>query len=111
RKQMEEALKESEANLAASEARLLAEMQSVLVITGALVSEINLNNLLEFIIVQAEHLMNADGAAVLLLSDDNQQLEVATPGESWLKMKPGSQLQVKGSLAELALAHQQVQIS
>ncbi len=111
RKRMEEALKESEANLAASEARLLAEMQSVLVITGALVSEINLNNLLEFIMVQAEHLMNADGAAVLLLSDDNQQLEVATPGESWLRMKPGSQLQVKGSLAELALISQQVQIS
>lgn len=111
RKRMEEALKKSETGLAASEARLLAEMQSVLIVTHALVSEINLNNLLEFIMVQAEHLMNANGAVVLLLSDDGQQLEVATPGESWLRIKPGSRLQLKGSLAELALASQQVQIS
>lgn len=97
--------------LAASEARLLAEMQSVLVITEALVSEINLNNLLEFIITQAEHLLNADGAAVLFLSDDGQYLEVATPGQSWLQIRPGSRLLVGGSLAEQAILTRQTQTS
>jgi PAS domain S-box-containing protein len=111
RKQMEEALKKSKANLAASEARLLAEMQSVLVINQALVSEINLNTLLEFIITQAEHLLNADGAAVLFLSEDGQYLEVATPGESWLRIRPGSRVLVGGSLAERAIITRQTQTS
>jgi PAS domain S-box-containing protein len=97
--------------LAASEARLLSEMQSVLVITRALVSEVDVTNLLEFIIVQAEHLMNVDGAAVLLLSQDGQQLEVATPGKAWLSIQPGTQLPVRGSLAELALSSQRVQFT
>jgi PAS domain S-box-containing protein len=97
--------------LAASEARLLTEMQSVLVITEALVSEINLNNLLEFIITQAEHLLNANGAAVLFLSEDGQYLEVATPGESWLQIRPGSRLLVDGSLAEQAIITRQTQAS
>jgi signal transduction histidine kinase len=89
----------------------LAEMQSVLVVTRALVSEVGLNNLLEFIMTQAEHLTNARGAAVLLLSDDGQWLEVATPGESWLRLKAGSRLPVSESLPGLAIASQQVQIS
>jgi signal transduction histidine kinase len=97
--------------LAQSEARLLAEMQTVLAITRALVSEIDLNNLLEFIMTQAEHLMNAGGVAVLLLRDDGEQLEVAAPGESWLQVQPGALLPVKGSLAEPAITGQKVQFS
>ena len=97
--------------LAESKARLLAEMLSVLAINRALVSEIELDNLLEFIMAQAQHLMNAEGAAVLLLNDDQQQLEVATPGKSWLHVKPGSRLPVQDSLAGLAMANQQAQIS
>ena len=97
--------------LAESEARLLAEMQSVLAITRALVSEINVNNLLEFIMIQAEHLTNAEGAAVLLLSKDGQWLEVATPDEAWSQMKAGLRLLTQGSLAELAIASQRVQVS
>lgn len=93
------------------EARLLTEMQSVLVINRALVSEIELHNLLEFIIVQAQHLTNVDGVAVLLLSEDGKYLEVAQPGESWLRIQPGRRLPVQGSLAELVLAENRVKIS
>lgn len=95
--------------LAASEARLVAEMEAVLIIAQALVSEIDLNNLLEFIITQAEYLTNANGAAVLLLSEDGQYLEVATPGRSWLNIKPGARLLIQGSLAEQVLITSQVQ--
>jgi len=97
--------------LTESEARLLAEMQSVLIISRALVSEIDLNNLLELIMTQAQHLTDTDGTTVLLLSDDGHQLEVAPPGESWLRIKAGSRLPVHGSLAGLALVSQKVQIS
>lgn len=97
--------------LAASEERLLAEMQSVLIITRALVREIDLNNLLEFIIAQAEHLTAARGAIVMLLSEDHQQLRVAAPGDAWQKVKAGSQIPLQGSIAEVAIARQQVQIS
>jgi signal transduction histidine kinase len=105
------AQKQQVTTLAASEARLLAEMQSVLAITRAMVSEINVNSLLEFIMVQAEHLTDSEGAAVLLLSEDNQWLELATPDEVWRQIKSGLRLLAEGSLAELALASQQVQIS
>lgn len=97
--------------LAASEARLLTEMQSVLIITEAQLIEVNLNYLLEFIITQAEHLLYANGAAVLFLSEDGQYLEVATPGESWLRIRPGSRLLVAGSLAEQAIITRQTQTS
>ncbi|MDX1520188.1 MAG: GAF domain-containing protein, partial [Anaerolineae bacterium] len=97
--------------LAESEARLMAEMQSILAITRALVSEININKLLEFIMSQAEHLTNAEGAAVLLLSKDGRWLELATPGEVWSQMKAGLRLLTQGSLAELAIASQRVQVS
>lgn len=97
--------------LAKSEARLLAEMQSVLAITRALVSQINVNSLLEFIMAQAEHLTNAEGAAVLLLSEDGRWFEVATPDEAWSGMSAGLRLLAEGSLAELALASQRVQVS
>lgn len=93
------------------ESRLLTEMQSVLVINRALVSEIELHNLLEFIIVQAQHLANVDGVAVLLLSEDGKYLEVAQPGKSWLRIQPGRRLLVEGSMAELALAENRVKIS
>jgi PAS domain S-box-containing protein len=88
--------------------RFLAEIQSTLAINRALVSEINLNNLLEFIITQAEHLVNATGAAVFLLSKGGEELKLASPGEQWLAIKPGATFVVKGSLAELAMARQQV---
>ncbi len=89
----------------------LAEMRSLLAVSRALVSEISLNNRLELIMTQAEHLTNAEGSAVLLLSEDGQWLEVATPGELWSRMKPGSRVLVRGTLAGLAIASQQVQIS
>jgi signal transduction histidine kinase len=87
------------------------EMQSVLAITRALVSEIGLNNCLEFIMAQAEHLTNAEGSAVLLLSDDGQWLGVAPRGELWLQTEAGSRVPVRGTLAGLAIASRQVQIS
>ena len=97
--------------LAESEARLLAEMQSVLAITRALVSQTDVSTLLEFIMTQAEHLTNAEGAAVLLLSDDGKWLEVARPDEAWLGISAGLRLLAEGSLAELAIASQRVQVS
>jgi PAS domain S-box-containing protein len=93
--------------LVASEARLLAEMQSILFTTEALVSNVNLGNLLDFITTQAKHLTNTDGAVILLLSDDKQKLEVVHS----YKLKVGSQLTVQGSLAELAIANHKSYIS
>ena len=89
----------------------LAEMQSTLAITRALVSEVGLDNLLGFIMAQAEHLTNAEGAAVLLLDDASQSLQLARPGEPWLRMKAGSNIPVHGSLVSLAIASGQVQVS
>ncbi len=97
--------------LAESEARLLAEMRSALAVTRALVSEMNVNNLMNFIMAQAEDLTQPDGVAVLLLSDDGQQLEVASSGESGIRLKTGSQIPIQGSLAGLAVSTLQVQIS
>ncbi len=97
--------------LAESEARLLAEMQSALAVTRALVSEMNVNNLLDFIMAQAEDLTKPDGVAVLLLSDDGQRLEVASSGESRSRIEVGAQVPMQGSLAGLAVSSRQVQIS
>lgn len=97
--------------LAASEARLWAEMRSMLAVSRALVTEIKINSLLEFIMEQAKNLMEADETAVLLLSDDGQHLETANPTESALGLRKGSQLPVQGSLAGVALTSRQVQIS
>jgi len=88
----------------------LAEMQSVLAITRAMVSEVSIHSLLEFIMAQAENLTAARGAAVLLLKDDGQSLVVAPPSESWLGAKAGSSLCVTGSLVGLAIDNQQVQV-
>jgi signal transduction histidine kinase len=87
----------------------LAELQSVLAIVHALVSAVSLDTLLEFIMAQAEHLTNAEGAVVLLLDDDGQWLEVAAPGESWLRIEAGSRLPVQGSPIGLAMASQKTQ--
>lgn len=110
RKKSEQALREVEASLVERETRLLAEMQSVLVITRALVTEVNLNHLMDLIITQAEHLTNADGVAVLLLKEDGLDLEVATISKADLQAKVGSQLPLKGSLVEVAITSHQVQI-
>jgi PAS domain S-box-containing protein len=97
--------------LAASEARLLAEMQSVLSITRALVSEIHLDSLLNFITTQAKQLMRTDGAVVLLLSEDGQYLELAPVSEPPLILNADLQLPLQGSLAELAITTDKVQSS
>jgi GAF domain-containing protein/anti-sigma regulatory factor (Ser/Thr protein kinase) len=89
----------------------LAEMQSVLATTRAMVSEVSLNSLLEFIMAQAEHLTNAQGAAVLLACENGQSLEVAPSSESWLGMKAGTRLPVEGSLIGLAIDSQHVQVT
>ena len=88
----------------------LAEIQSVLAVTGAMVSEVSIDRLLEFIMAQAEHLTEAQGAAVLLLSDDGDWLEVAPSSESWLHMKAGSRLSTQGSLVGLSIDEQTVQV-
>jgi signal transduction histidine kinase len=89
----------------------LAEMQSILAITRAMVSELGLDNLLEFIMVHAEYLTNAEGAAVLLLSDDGLWLEVATPVHSPSGMKAGARLLAEEALPGLAIASQKIQVS
>ena len=77
------------ANLHTELQRRLAEMQSTLAITRAMVSEVGLDSLLAFIMAQAEHLTNSQGAAVLLASDDGRSLEVAPSSESWIPMEAG----------------------
>jgi signal transduction histidine kinase len=94
-----------------SDPRLLAEIQSVLAITRALVSELDLNNVLEFITAQAQHLMNADGVAVWLLNETDEQLRVLTPVSSRLPIQAGASLPTLNTLAGLALSSQRVQIS
>ena len=64
--------------LAQNEARLLAEMHSVLSISRALVGEIDVNKVLELITAQAKHLANAVGAAVILLDEEGQWLQIIT---------------------------------
>jgi signal transduction histidine kinase len=76
-----------------------------------MVSELGLDNLLEFIMVHAEYLTNAEGAAVLLLSDDGQWLEVATPVHSPSGMKAGARLLAEEALPGLAIASQKIQVS
>jgi signal transduction histidine kinase len=88
----------------------LVEMQSVLAITRAMVSELSLDNLLEFITVHAEYLSNAEGAAVLLLSDDGQWLEVATPIHSSPRTKARARLSARESLPGLAIAGQRIEV-
>lgn len=97
---------------AAREARMVREMQGLLAVTRALVTEVDPNRLLGFIVTQAAELIEADGIAVLLLCDEGRQLEMrATSGQAWLHRKRGAHFPVEGTMAELALATQTVQIS
>ncbi|HMR64237.1 MAG TPA: PAS domain S-box protein [Anaerolineae bacterium] len=73
--------KKKEAEIAASEARLWSEMQALLGVTRALVSRPKLPDLLEFIVSEAQRMTMAEGARVLLLSQDGDTLEAARPGE------------------------------
>ncbi len=92
--------------------RLTAELKATLTIARSLVSEVSLNNLLDFIMVQAEHLTNAEGAVVLLLNEEERRLEATTPRELWLAMGENAEFPVdQGSLAGLAMTSQQVQVS
>lgn len=109
--------------LAENEQRLLAEFLTVLAITRALVTEIDLSRLLEFIMVQAKHLTQANGVAVSFLSDNRQQLEVAVLGqnhhqleinpldESRLHIQSNLQLPLAGSPVEQALGTRSIQVS
>lgn len=90
--------------LAASEERLLAEVQSLLFSTAALVSDVDLGNMLDFITSQARYLTNADGAAILLLSDDKQYLEIVHLSQ----FGADSQLPGMGSLVELIMADREI---
>lgn len=73
--------KKREAEIAASEARLWSEMQALLGVTRALVSRTKLPDLLEFIVNEAQRMTMAEGARVLLLSQDGSTLAAARPGE------------------------------
>jgi signal transduction histidine kinase len=90
--------------------------------TRALVTETNINKLLEFMMVQAKYLTYAAGVAVLLLSEDGQQLDVIRPGDTQqpelvpvdaleLRIEGHLKLPLKGSLAEVAIDSQTIQIS
>ena len=103
-------LKETVNTLTENQTRLITEIQSVLAITRVLVSQLNLETVLEFIITQAEHIMAADGAAIFMLTADGHQLEIATPGEFGDRVQAGSRFALENSLAEAALSSHQVQI-
>jgi len=105
-------------DLPKSEAQLQAKMRSILAVTRALINEINTEALLEFIMTHAKDMTNAAGAAVLLLSDNEQYFEVAVPGGLPTQVKRDLQLPVywhvplrDESLAGLAIQSQQVQLS
>jgi signal transduction histidine kinase len=88
----------------------LAERQSVLAVTRALVTEMSLPTLLEFIMVQAQYLANAEGAAVFLFSEDGNYLEQRIPSNSQPPVT-GIRLPVKGSLAGMAVTTGHAQVS
>lgn len=91
------------------EARL-AERQSVLAVTRALVTELSLPTLLDFITMQAQYLANAEGAAVFLLGDDGNFLEQSIPSSSSPPVAD-IRLPVATSLAGAAVTTGQVQVS
>ena len=93
--------------LAASEERLLTEMQSLLYTTAALVSDVDFGIMLDFITTQARYLTNADGAAVLLLSKDKQFLEIAQLSQ----LRANSQLPGVGARIELIRGDLEVDIN
>ncbi|HRV91664.1 MAG TPA: histidine kinase [Anaerolineae bacterium] len=97
--------------LSDSEQRLLSEIQSVLFTTEELVNNANLENLLDFVTTQARHLTNADGVAVLLLSNDRDNLKVVSCSSLDSNVEIDSQLPVKGSIAEVVLATHKTEIS
>ncbi len=103
--------KEAQNALAQSEARLFAEMQSVLSITRALVREINLDNLLAFIMSQAEHLTNANGALILSWNEERQQLEVTLGHKTPPALEVGTPFPHHHSLISEALASGSVQMT
>jgi signal transduction histidine kinase len=88
----------------------LAERQSVLAVTRALVTEVSLPTLLEFIMVQAQSLANAEGAAVFLFSDDGNFLEQRISSNSSPPVA-GIRFPVEGSLAGVAVAAGHAQVS
>jgi signal transduction histidine kinase len=88
----------------------LAERQSILAVTRALVTEVSLPTLLEFIMVQAQYLANAEGAAVFLFSDAGNFLEQRISSNSPSPVA-GIRLPVKGSLAGMAVATGHTQVS
>ncbi len=94
--------------LTESESRWLAEMQSLLAITHVLLSEVNLNTLLDFIATQAKYLTYSNGVNVLLLSEDKQFLQMArkNPDDTQNRRIP-----VEGTLAGQAISTRSVQIS
>jgi PAS domain S-box-containing protein len=93
--------------LTASEEQLLTELQSALFTTEALVSDLNLSNLLELITTQARYLTNSNGAIVLLLDENGQNLEVVHSGI----LKAGTRLPIQGSPAEFVIRHNEIYIS
>jgi signal transduction histidine kinase len=88
----------------------LAERQSILAVTRALVTEVSLPTLLEFIMVQAQYLANAEGAAVFLFSDDGNFLEQRISVNSPPPVA-GIRFPVEGSLAGMAVATGHTQVS
>lgn len=97
--------------IVASEARLWTEIHTILATTRALVSRLNSDELLEFIVNQAKNLVEADGAVVLLLSEDGEQLELTNADKLRLSNRVSSQFLSEGSLIHRALATQTVQES
>lgn len=122
RKRTERALRKSEnkhrdtanalTELANRQERLLAEKESILTISKALVSTTALNNLLDLIVSQAKYLTNVEGATVVLLSDNGKNFWIiGTPTEPLFRTEASAQIPVQGSLAGLALSTADVQFS
>lgn len=97
--------------LAASRARLWAEVHTLLENTQTLVSRSNQEGLLEAIANRAKSLMKARGVVVILLNEDTQELENITPKVVELTTSNSQHLLSQGSFIETALSKQQLQVS
>lgn len=102
--------KSSQELLSVSEQRLLSEIQSILFTTEEVVKNANLVDLLDFVATQTKHLTNADGVAVLLISDDRESLNVASVSTLQTGIEVGLQTPAKGSIVEEVLTTHKTQI-
>lgn len=97
--------------LAQSEAQLLAEIQSLLDINNILITEANIQKLLDYTARQSCNLLQSSGAAVLLFKDNSRQLELVSCTNKDIIQQTKIYQPYDNVLIQQAITSQQVQIN